>query len=81
MVVCLRYAGFRYPVESYQRLGKLYMLFPCLAFITLGKSMGVKHRVLPDGQPQIISFTVLAQLCGGKGNETGRCATLFSKAD
>ena len=29
-------------IESYQRFEKLYMLFSCLAFSTLGKSMGVK---------------------------------------
>ena len=26
--------------------------------------MGVKHTVLPDGQPATVAFTVLAQLCG-----------------
>ena len=32
--------------------------------------MGVKHTVLPDGQPQAEAFTVLAQLCGPRANET-----------
>ena len=26
--------------------------------------MGVKHTVLPDGQPPTGAFTVLAQMCG-----------------
>ena len=32
--------------------------------------MGVKHIVLPDGQPPTVAFTVLAKLCGPKANET-----------
>ena len=48
--------------------------------------MGVNHTMLPDGQPPTVAFTVLAQLCGPKANETemgdGRWAmgtTLFTK--
>ena len=55
------------------------MLFPCLAFSTLGKSMGVKHTVLPDGQLPTVAFTVLEQLCGPKANETEMDAALFTK--
>ena len=36
----------------------------------MGKIMGVKHTVLPDGQPPTVAFNVLAQLCGPKANET-----------
>ena len=36
----------------------------------MGKRMGLKHTVLPDGQPPTVAFTVLAQLCGPKANET-----------
>ena len=57
------------------------MLFPCLAFSTSGKSMGVKHSVLPDGQPPAVAFTVLAQLCGPKADETEMGATLFTNDD
>ena len=32
--------------------------------------MGVKHTVLPDGQPPAVAFTVLAYLCCPKANET-----------
>ena len=31
--------------------------------------MGVKHTVLPGGQPSTVAFTVLAHLCGPKANE------------
>ena len=41
--------------------------------------MGVKHTVLPDGQPLTVAFTVLAQLCGPKANETEMDAALFTK--
>ena len=41
--------------------------------------MGVKHTVLPSGQPPTAAFTVLAQLCGPKANETEMGATLFTK--
>ena len=51
----------------------------CLAFSTLGKSMGVKRTLLPDGQPPTVAFTVLAQLCGPKANETEMGAALFTK--
>ena len=43
--------------------------------------MGVKHTVLPDGQPSTVAFTVLAQLCGPKANETEMGAVLFTKSD
>ena len=39
--------------------------------------MGVKHTVLPEGQPSTVAFTVLAQLCGSKASETEMGATLF----
>ena len=69
-----------YPVESHQILDKKwYMLFPCLAFSFLGKSMGDQHTVLPDGQPPTVAFTVLAQLCDPKANETEMRAVLFTK--
>ena len=32
--------------------------------------MGVKHTVLPDGQPQTVACTVLAQLCVPQAKET-----------
>ena len=57
--------------------GKLYMLFPCI--LHFRKSMGVKHAVLPDGQPPTVVFTVLAQLFGPKTNETEMGAILFTK--
>ena len=57
----------------------VHAIFPCLAFSTLEKSMGVKHTVLPGGQPPIVAFTVLAQLCGRKANETEMDAALFTK--
>ena len=41
--------------------------------------MGVKHRMPTDGQPHTVSFTVFAQLCGPKANETEMGATLFPK--
>ena len=41
--------------------------------------MGVRHTLLPDGQLQTVAFTVLAQLCGPKANETEMGATLFTK--
>ena len=41
--------------------------------------MGVKHTVLPDGQRPTVAFTVLAQLCGPKANETEKGSTLFTK--
>ena len=41
--------------------------------------MGVKHTVLPDGQPRAIAFTLLAQLRGPKANETEMGATRFTK--
>ena len=68
-----------YPVESYQRIEKWCMLFPCLAFSTSGKSKGVTHTVLPDDQPPTLAFTVLAKLCDPKANETEMDAILFTK--
>ena len=41
--------------------------------------MGVKNTVLPDGQPPAVAFTVPAQLCGQKANETEMGAALFIK--
>ena len=41
--------------------------------------MGVKHTVLPDGQRPTVAFTVLAQLCGPKANETEMEVALFTK--
>ena len=55
------------------------LLFPCLAFSTSGKSMGVKLKLLPDGQPPAVAFTILAQLCGPKANATEMGAALFTK--
>ena len=66
----------KYSVKSYQRLEKLYILFPCLVFSTLGKRVGVKRTMLPDGQPQTVAFTVLAQLRDPKANETEDAALL-----
>ena len=43
--------------------------------------MGVKHTVLPDGQPPTVAFTVLAHLCGPKANETEMGAVLFTKGE
>ena len=39
---------------------KMVHAVSCLAFSTSGKSMGVKHTLLPDGQPPPVKFTVLA---------------------
>ena len=55
------------------------MLFPCLAFSNFGKSIEVKHTVLPDGQPPTVAFTVLAQLFGPKANGMEIGAALFTK--
>ena len=55
------------------------MIFPRLAFSTLGKSTEVKHTVLPDGQPPSVACTMLAHLCSPKANETEMGATLFTK--
>ena len=41
--------------------------------------MGVKHTVQQDGQSTTVAFTVLAQLCGPKDNETEIGAALFTK--
>ena len=35
--------------------------------------------MLPDGQPPTVAFTVLAQLCGPKANDTEIDAALFTK--
>ena len=45
----------------------------------MGKRMGVKHTVLSYGRPPTVAFTVLAQLCGSKANETEMDSTLFTK--
>ena len=42
----------------------------------MGKTMGVTQTVLPDGKPPTVAFTVLAQLCGPKANETEMRAIL-----
>ena len=57
------------------------MQFPCLAFSALEKSMGVKHTVLPDGQPPTVAFIVLAQMCGPKANEAEVGAAIFTQND
>ena len=41
--------------------------------------MGVKHIALPDGQPPTVAFTVVAQLCGHKANETEMGTTIFTE--
>ena len=41
--------------------------------------MAVKHTVLPDGHPSTVAFTVLAQLCGPKANETEIGAALSTE--
>ena len=41
--------------------------------------MDIRHIVLPDGQPSTVVFTVLAQLCGPKANETEMGAARFTK--
>ena len=41
--------------------------------------MGLKHTVLPDGQPLAVSFTVLAQLWGPKANGRETGTALFTK--
>ena len=41
--------------------------------------MAVKQKVIPDGQPPTVAFTVFAQLCGPKANETEMGAVLFTK--
>ena len=56
------------------------MIFPCSAFSTLGKSIGVRHTALPNASPQLrVACTVFAQLCGPKANETEVGAVLFTK--
>ena len=45
----------------------------------MGKSTGMKHTVLRDGQPLTVAFAVLAYLCGPKGNETETGTALFIK--
>ena len=42
----------------------------------MGKRMGLKHTVLPDGQPPTVAFTVVAQICGPKARETEMGAIL-----
>ena len=55
------------------------MLSPCLTISTSGKSMVMKHTLLQESQPPTIAFTVLAQLCGPKADETEMGAALFTK--
>ena len=55
------------------------MLLPCLTFSSLGKSTGVKHRVLPVGQALTVAFIVLAQLCGLQAIETEMDVATFIK--
>ena len=55
------------------------MLFRYLAFGSLRKCTGVKHAVLPDGQPPTVAFIALAQLCGPKANETEMGDALFTR--
>ena len=45
----------------------------------MGKRMELKHTVLQDGQSRSLAFTLLAQLCDPKANETEMCATLFTR--
>ena len=40
--------------------------------------MGMKHTVLSDGQPPIVAFNVLAQLCDSKANATEMGAALLA---
>lgn len=47
------------------------MLFSCLAFTVLGKSMGAENTVLPVGQLPVAAFTVLAQLCASERDRDG----------
>ena len=42
----------------------------------MGKRMGLKHTVLQDSQLPTLAFTLLAQLCGPKANETEMGAIL-----
>ena len=41
--------------------------------------MGVKHKVLPDGQLSTVVFTVLAKLRGPKAHEMEMGAAPFTK--
>ena len=43
------------------------------------KEHGSEHTVLPGGQPPTVAFTVLAELCCPKANETEMGAALFTK--
>ena len=47
----------------------------------MGKRMGVKHTVLPNGQPPTVAFPVLIWLCGPKANETEMGAILYTEID
>ena len=53
---------------------KMVHAISLLSIQHFGKRMGVKYTVLPHGQPPTVTFTVLAQLCGPKANETETCA-------
>ena len=58
---------------------KWYTLLSCMAFSTVGKSMGVKITVILDGRLLTVEFTVRAQLCVLKAEETGMGASLITK--
>ena len=54
--------GARYPFEPHEQNEECFMLFDYLAFSALEKeyeSVGVKQKSLPDGQPPIVTFTML----------------------
>ena len=77
---CYERGQVRYLLESYQELEKRwYILFPCIAFSILRKRMRIQHTVIPDGKPSTVAFTVFAQLCGHKVNETEMGAVLFTE--
>lgn len=46
-----------------------WMLLPYLALRILERSMGVKRKVLSDGQPPTVEFAVLVQLCSPKAKD------------
>lgn len=61
---CMRQIRALYHVESNQIIDKWYMLFPILAFSTLGKYIRVKHAMLSAAQPLIVGLFFSANLCG-----------------
>ena len=76
-IVCCRSGFDTGSIHNKDFKKRWYMPFLCLASSTLGKSMGVKHTVLLAGQPPTVAFTVLAELCGPKANETEMGTVLF----